>query len=200
VAERRFPPLVVDELTGEQRDVVVALLAGPRGGGAFPDPIAQLREHPLPLGPFEPLLASPKLADLAQQVGAHLRFGSELPDVLRELAILVVARHWNTPFEWIAHHPLAIRFGLDRAAAEAIAAAKRPADLPADQTAVHDFVAEMVTGGQVTDATFAAVKAAVGGAATMDLIGVVGYYTWIGFVLNVDRYELPGDVTDPFGS
>ena len=60
-----------------------------------------------------PLLRSPELADRVQQLGLYFRFETKLAKPLKELAILVTARHWDAQFEWYAHRKFALEAGLD---------------------------------------------------------------------------------------
>ncbi len=179
--ERRFGALPADEMTPEQRSVADAILAGPRSMSTG------LR------GPFEALLRSPGLADPAQRLGAHIRFESSLPRHLNEMAILLVARRWTAQFEWYAHRQMAIEAGLDPAVADAIAARRRP-DLDDDAAAVHDFAVALIETGDVTDEQFLAITERWGKEGAIDLIGAVGYYTLVSFILNVDRYPLPDGI------
>jgi 4-carboxymuconolactone decarboxylase len=176
--DRRFGPLPLDAMTAEQRAVADAILAGPRSMSTG------LR------GPFEALLRSPGLADAAQHLGEQIRFRSSLPARLNELAIILCARRWTAQFEWFAHRQLAIDAGLDPAVADAIAAGERPV-LDDDGAAVLDFASQLLEEGSVDDERFAAVVDRWGQRGAMDLIGAVGYYTLVSFVLNVDRYPLP---------
>jgi 4-carboxymuconolactone decarboxylase len=148
-------------------------------------------------GPFEALLHSPGLADAAQRLGEQVRFRSSLPPVLNELAILLTARRWTAQFEWHAHRQIAIDAGLDPAVADAIAGGVRP-DLDEDAAAVHDFAQQLLDAGHVTDAAWDAVVRRWGTRGAIDLVGVVGYYSLVAFVLNVDRYPAPGG-EDPLG-
>jgi 4-carboxymuconolactone decarboxylase len=165
-------------MTPEQRAVADAIAAGPRG------PTRDLR------GPFEALLRSPALAEPAQQLGAFVRFGSSLPRALNEMAIIMVARRWTAQFEWYAHRRMALDAGLDPGVADDIAAGRRP-QLDEDGAAVYEFVTELQEQGNVSDATFGAVEARWGKRGAIELVGAVGYYTLVSFVLNVDRYPLP---------
>src|SRR5262249_59410547 len=113
----RFKPLAYDEMTPAQKTMIEHLVAGPRGGAN---------------GPFNVLLRSPEIGDLAQEFGAATRFKSSLPQRLYELAILVTARHWTSQFEWQAHHPSALQAGLRPAIAGAIAGGRRPPPMPTD--------------------------------------------------------------------
>ena len=90
----RFKPLSYDEMAPAQKTMIEHLFAGPRAGAN---------------GPFNVLLRSPEMGDLAQQFGASTRFSSSLPQRLYELAILVTARHWTSQYEWQAHHRSALQ-------------------------------------------------------------------------------------------
>jgi 4-carboxymuconolactone decarboxylase len=171
-----LPP---ESMTAEQQRVAEAIKSGPRAGSTG------LR------GPFEALLQSPGLADPAQHLGAHVRFGSSLPTALNEMAIILVARRWTAQFEWYAHREMAEQAGLDPAIADAIAAGRHP-DLDADAAAVYEFAVELLERGDVSDERFDAVVSRWGKRGAVDLIGAVGYYTLVSFVLNVDRYPVPG--------
>ncbi|MFI5053617.1 MAG: carboxymuconolactone decarboxylase family protein [Acidimicrobiia bacterium] len=175
---RRFGALPLDAMSPEQRAVADAVLAGPRGASTG------LR------GPFEALLHSPDLADAAQRMGEHVRFRSSIPRPLNEMAIIMTARHWSTQFEWHVHRQMAIDAGLDPAVADAIARDQHPA-LDADATAVYEFAVQLLERGRVTDEAWDAVVQRWGRRGAIDLIGAVGYYSLISFILNVDRYPVP---------
>jgi 4-carboxymuconolactone decarboxylase len=172
----RFKPLAYDEMTPAQKNMIEHLLSGPRAGAE---------------GPFNVLLRSPEMGDLAQQFGASTRFNSSVPRKLNELAIIIVARHWTSQFEWQAHHRAALQAGVSPAIADAIAQGKRPTGMQKDEDAVYNFCSELLDTKQVGDATFAAAKAALGERGVVDLIGVMGWYHTVSMLLNVDRYPLP---------
>jgi 4-carboxymuconolactone decarboxylase len=171
----RFKPLTYDEMTPAQKTMLDHLLAGPRAGAR---------------GPFNVLLRSPEMGDLAQQFGASTRFQSSLSQRLYELAILVTARHWTAQYEWQAHHRLALQAGLSPAIADAVAENSRPPGMKKDEEAVYNFSSELLTTKQVSDATFAAAKSEFGERGVVDLIGVIGWYSTVSMLLNVDRYPV----------
>ena len=172
----RFKPLSYDEMTPAQKTMLDHLVAGPRAGAN---------------GPFNVLLRSPEMGDLAQQFGAATRFNSSVPRKLNELAIIITARYWTSQYEWQAHHRAALQAGLSPAIADAIAQGKRPAGMQKDEDAVYTFCSELLNTKQVSDATFNAAKAAVGERGVVDLIGVMGWYHTVSMLLNTDRYPLP---------
>jgi 4-carboxymuconolactone decarboxylase len=136
-------------------------------------------------------LRSPELGDLAQQLGAQVRFHSSLPRKLNELAIIITARHWTAQYEWYAHKRAALEAGLNPAIVDAIAGGKRPTSMQPDEETIYTFSTELLNTKQVSDATFEATKKAFGERGVVDLIGVIGYYQLVSMILNVDRYPLP---------
>src|SRR5258708_1054038 len=93
----RFAPLTYERMTPEQKTLTDHVLAGERGSMS---------------GPFNVMLRSPEMGDLAQKFGGHIRFHSSLPNKLNEFAILITARYWSSQFEWYAHHRYALQAGL----------------------------------------------------------------------------------------
>jgi 4-carboxymuconolactone decarboxylase len=172
----RFKPLTYDEMTAPQKKMIDNLLAGPRGGAA---------------GPFNVLLRSPEMGDLAATFGAATRFSTSIPPKLNELAIILVGRHWTSQFEWQAHHRAALQAGLSPAICDAIAEGRRPQGMAKDEEVVYNFVTELLNTTQMSDATFNATRAVFGERGIVDLVGVMGWYTTVSMLLNIDQYPLP---------
>src|SRR5499426_3437920 len=101
----RFKPLKWDEMTPPQKTMMEHLANGPRRGAG---------------GPFNVLLRSPEMGDLAQQFGEKMRFNSSLPKKLNEMAIIITARHWTAHYEWYAHRRAAADAGLNEAIIQSI--------------------------------------------------------------------------------
>ena len=172
----RFKPLTWDQMTPAQRTMVEHLLAGPRAGAN---------------GPFNVLLRSPEMGDIAQQFGASMRFNQSMPRKLNEMAIIITARYWTAQYEWYAHKRAALQAGLDPAIVDAIQHGRRPAAMQKDEDAVYTFCTELLNTKHVSDATFATAKNAVGEKGVVDLMGVMSWYQMVSMLLNVDRYPLP---------
>jgi 4-carboxymuconolactone decarboxylase len=175
----RFAPLTYQGMTPEQKKMFENLISGERRGAA---------------GPFNVLLRSPEMGDLAQQFGASMRFHSSMPRKLNELAIIITARHWTSHYEWYAHRRAAQDAGLSQAIIDAIATGKRPSGMNPEEEAVYTFCTELLTTKQVSDRTFQATKEKFGERGVVDLIGVTGYYQLVSMLLNTDRYPLPDGV------
>jgi 4-carboxymuconolactone decarboxylase len=175
----RFKPLTYEEMTPAQKTMVEHLFAGPRAGAN---------------GPFNVLLRSPEMGDIAQQFGASMRFNPSMPRKLNEMAIIITARYWTSQYEWYAHHRAALDAGLSPAIADAIAAGRRPTGMQKDEEAVYTFCTELLHTKQVSDATFKTTKDAFGEKGVVDLIGVMSWYQMVSMLLNTDRYPLPDGV------
>ena len=172
----RFKPLKWEDMTPGQRLMTDSVLSGQRGSMQ---------------GPYNVLLRSPELGDLAQKFGAHTRFNSCMPLALNELAILLVARFWSCQFVWWAHSRIAAEAGLDAALIKAVAFGKSPAELPADVAAVYHFCHELIQTRRVSDVNYSMLIAHFGEAGAVDLMGTMSYYTLVSMTLNVDQYPLP---------
>ncbi len=179
---QRFKPLDWGTMNPAQVRMVESVLTGKRGSMQ---------------GPYNVLLRSPELGDLAQKFGAHTRYHSSLPLALNELAILIVARTWTSQFVWWAHRSIALEAGLDRGMVEDIAAGRAPqglAKLSGEVAAVYRFCHELQTNRKVSDAVFAELVKHYGEAGVVDLMGTMSYYTLVSMALNVDQYPLPEGV------
>jgi 4-carboxymuconolactone decarboxylase len=172
----RFPGLKWEEMSPEQKAIIEDVLGGERASAD---------------GPFNVMLRSPQFGDLAQKLGAVMRYQSSLPKKLNELAIILTARHWTSQFEWYLHRRAAAQAGLEEAKILAIALGERPANLDADEEIVYNFAAELLSSKQVSDPTFNAMRDRFGERGVVDAIGVIGYYQMVSMMLNVDRYPLP---------
>jgi len=172
----RFRPLTASELNPEQKTLVEHLLSGERGTLS---------------GPFNVLLRSPEMGDLAQNLGTYIRFRTTVPRKLNEFAILITARALNVQYEWAAHHKYALQAGLSPAIIDAVAVGKKPPSMQPDEEVVYNFTKELVYTKQVSDATFHAAVDKFGERTVVDLIGVIGYYHFVSMMLNVDRYPMP---------
>jgi 4-carboxymuconolactone decarboxylase len=171
----RFKPLQYDEMTREQKIMIDHLLAGERQGAR---------------GPFNVLLRSPEVGDLAQQFGGAMRFHTALPKDVSETIIIVTGRFWMAQYEWTAHKAAALKNGVPPAIVDAIATGKRPKGMSPQMEVAYNFIDELLTRHQVTDVTFQAAKETYGEKGVVDIMGLSGWYCLVSMVLDVDRYPL----------
>jgi 4-carboxymuconolactone decarboxylase len=172
----RYKELQQSELNEAQRRVWNDIVAGPRGSVPPPAHI---------------WLRSPGLAEHAQKLGAHVRFGTDLSPRLTEIVILVTARYWTAQFEWHAHARLARQAGLAQGVIDAIAERRNPPFSDPDEQLVYDFCSTYYRDHAVDDALFDKVKGRFGERGLVDLIGLIGYYAFASVTLNVFEVPVP---------
>jgi 4-carboxymuconolactone decarboxylase len=168
-----MPPLAPADLDEAQAAALHEITSGPRGAL---------------VGPFTVLLRSPVLMDRVQHVGAYLRYEKTLPPHLFEMIVLMVARHWDQPFEWAHHHPLALQAGLVPTIVEALGEGRCPETDDPEVAALWQVVDQILhTTGTVDDATYAEAVALFGESCLVEIVVAVGYYSTLAMVMNVAR-------------
>lgn len=182
VAQDRMPPIPVDRLTEAQKKAAGTFVEG-RG--------YDLR------GPWVPLLRSPEMLLRAKGMSDYLRFNSPLPDRLKEMMILIAAREWTQQYVWNSHYPAALKAGLRREVADAIADGRRPAGMAEDEDAAFDLATEILRMKRVTDATYARAVDKFGEPGVIDLLSIVGYYNLLAIVMNTTRTPLAQGRPEP---
>jgi 4-carboxymuconolactone decarboxylase len=182
----RVPVLTEAELTPDQRALLDSIRSGPRGGSV------NIR------GPFAVFLHAPTFGELTQKLGGHCRFQTGVEQRLSELAILCTAKIWRAQYEWYAHVPQAERAGVRPATIRDIHAGRLPKSAPADERAIYEFIQELYKTRRVSDRTYKRVNAILGDTATVELIGILGYYALISMILNVFRMSPPEGEPLPF--
>ena len=182
----RLPVLDEDKLTAEQRALLNSIRSGPRGASI------QIR------GPFAVFLHAPAYGQLAQTLGGYLRYQTGVAPRLSEFAILCTARLWRAQYEWFAHATLAERAGVKPATIRDLHAGRVPKSAPKDERAIYDFIHELYKTRRVSDKTYKRVQAVLGDAATVELVGILGYYVMVAMILNVYRMMPPEDSPLPF--
>src|SRR6266850_2537988 len=178
----RMPPIAADKLTDAQKKAAEIFAEG-RGYAVR--------------GPFVPLIRSPEVMLRAKQMGDYLRFKSTLGPRLNEMVILITAREWTQQYEWHAHLPFALKAGLRREIADAIAEGHRPAGMAEDEEIAYDMATEILRQKRVSDPTYRRALAKFGEQGVIDLLGVVGYYNFLAIVMNATQTPLPDGVPEP---
>lgn len=172
----RMPVIPLDQMTEAQRKAAEVFAAG-RGTPVF--------------GPFAALLRSPEVMLCAKAMGDHFRFHNALPRHLSEFVILITARQWTAQFEWTYHYPLALQAGLKSEIINSLAQGMRPEGMSSDEALVYDFCYELHRNHCISDATYAHALERFGEQGIIDMVGTVGYYTFLAMVMNTARTAWP---------
>jgi 4-carboxymuconolactone decarboxylase len=152
-------------------------------------------------GPFLPLVYVPQILDRLQFLGEHCRFNTSFTAKLRELAIIITARHVSAQLEFYVHAMEAREFGLDDSVIDAIIERRQPEIMDADEALIYHFCTALHKEGRVNDELFARFEERFGKGVAIDVILTCGYYGTLGLVINVAKPDIPkflGEVELPF--
>ena len=177
-----MPAIAPERMTAAQRAAADEISNGPRGGV---------------VGPFIAALRSPECMRRLQHFGAYLRYESALPPRLRELVILLTARHFRQDFEWVTHEGAARAAGVPLATIDAIRTGTVPATMSADEATIFEFCAVLFADGRMPDALYARALQLLGEPGVVDVVCAVGYYTTLALIMNVTRTALPEGTPAP---
>jgi 4-carboxymuconolactone decarboxylase len=184
----RIPRLTPSALDDEQRALYDAITGGRRAQGPqvfrLADPEGRLE------GPFNAFLLQPRLGSALQALGSSVRYDTGLGDRCREIAILVVAAHWRSGFEWYAHEAVARSVGLTEAELAAIRDG-RYTELAGREALVARTAAALLTRGDLEDAEYREAVEHLGPAGLFELLTLVGYYATLALQLRVFRVPAP---------
>jgi len=218
----RLPRLAPAELDAEQRTLYDAIAGGRRAQG--PQRFRLTDADGCLEGPFNAFLLQPRLGSALQALGAAVRYETGLDDRCREIAILAVAAHWRSAFEWYAHEAVARAAGLGETElasiqtlttlrAPAIHAAPTAANAPAAsgasaasgpsgalagrESVVARTTAALVVRGDLDDNEYREALAELGPDGLFELLTLVGYYATLALQLRVFRVPAPDPTLTP---
>jgi 4-carboxymuconolactone decarboxylase len=191
----RLELLSLPDMDTAQRAVYDAITGGPRASQRGTVPITD--EAGRLVGPFAVMLLSPAVGGAMQEVGAKIRFATQLSGRERELAILTVAGELRCDFERLAHEPAARQLGLDQAQVNAALAGRVPGGLTDDEALVCRLAKVMTADRQLPDEDYQAGLARLGQQRLAELTWLVGYYSALALALAVFRPVLPESFTAP---
>src|ERR1700760_1507873 len=173
----RLVTLSSEEMTPEQVDLYRQILSGPRG--------QEQRAVPLDTGagglagPFNAMLYAPEVGHALQELGAAIRFRTELAPRIREMAILVVAQAWDSAYERASHELLGRDAGLTDAEIEALRAGEDPGFADKQEQVAYSVVRALTGPGperaDLDDQEYDTAVAVLGERALVELSTLVGY-------------------------
>jgi 4-carboxymuconolactone decarboxylase len=180
----RLEPIPPTTFSPEQRALYDAITTGPRAQGPqhfdLTDPDGSL------VGPFNALLLSPELGTALQGVGASIRYRTALTEREREIAILIVAAHWDSKFERSAHEGIGLAAGLTETELGLIRVGGIPELSDPRELACAHLTHAMVR-GDVDDQTWKAWTPAVGNVTVFELSTLAGYYATLALQMRIFR-------------
>jgi alkylhydroperoxidase family enzyme len=149
-------------------------------------PLAEPRDgaDPAPLKLFRMVAHAETAYGAWLQYGGALLTRLELDPLLRELAILQVARQVGSHYEWVQHDPIARAVGATDAQIDAIQAGRDddPA-FDAYQSLVLQITRTTVNEGAATEEQIAELSKQLGPRQVVELLLVIGNYTAIAMLI-----------------
>ena len=186
----RIPALVPGALDPDQAALYERIAGGPRARG--PQHFALKNADGSLVGPFNALLISPALGGAVQELGAAVRYRTALSAREREIAILIVAHHWTSAFEVMAHEAVGRAAGLTDAELSALRDGGVP-DLADEREAVCAQLTWALVRGDVDDELWARASGVIDSTTIFELTTLVGYYALLALQLRVFRVEQEGE-------
>ncbi len=123
----------------------------------------------------------------------YLRFQSGISPRVREIAILVTAREFDSQFQWVAHEPEALKVGVPQIVIDVIKHRRSTAGLNETDAIVIELGRQVWRDHKVKPETFAKAKAIFGPNMLIDLVMLMGAYSSTAALLHtVDMQLHPG--------
>jgi len=136
---------------------------------------------------------APKLAKASQAMAHALRYDGVTPRIIRELTIVRTAQIVGSEYELNQHRPMALASGLSQAQLDAISAWRGSTLFDEKQRAVLGYVEEVAHGGDVADATFAALQKFFNPAEIVELSITIAQYYGTGLVTKALKIKVETD-------
>ena len=134
---------------------------------------------------------SPELGSLYQKVGAFCRYHTTLEPKLSELAIIIVARHWDSRLNGVPTNHWPSKLALILRSRAAIENHEVPLFTDDREEAVYSVVNEVLETKKLSQATYDKALAIFGEKTLFELTGIAGYYLSIALQMNCFAVDIP---------
>jgi 4-carboxymuconolactone decarboxylase len=171
----RIKEIPANELTDEQQKVLQDLTAG-RGKV---------------LTPYKIWIHAPQFAAAFEKVGTYLNKKGALNTREVELAICIIANHWQGEYVWAAHVKICVALGMDRSVFDAIQAGSVPNFDNERERAIYDLSQIAMAPGGGSDAVFERAQKTLGRKGIAEVLGLLGYYSSVAMGMKLHRVPLP---------
>jgi len=168
VTEPRIPPLTVDQLTAEQKEIAAG----------------QIREDGTMLNLYGTMINHPALYGPRYTFGSYILRDSSLPADVRELLIMRTGWLLRAEYEWAHHVPYAKQAGLSEDDIQRIAAGPDAEGWSERDQAVLRAADELRREAFITDDTWATLEKHLDTKQLVELVFTVGGYTMTGLAIN----------------
>ena len=148
-------------------------------------------------GPGSITINSPEMAKRRNHLTSYLRYETQFPQRILELAILTAARAMDCQYVWNAHAPAARKAGAADVLVDAIRDQRPLPDMAPDEEAIINYGNEFFKTHKVSQGTFDKALEQFGAQHLVELTALMGHYAQTSFFLNAFDAELPEQITEP---
>jgi len=141
-------------------------------------------------GPAGIWLHSPRVGEPFREMNRILRNEVPLEPRLRELAILVTAREFDSQFEWTAHEPVALKEGLDPKVLDMVKFRRPVSAVPEKEAAIIAFGRELFREKKVRPETYAEMVRVFGQTAVVNITALMANYAFTAVMLTAFDQQL----------
>ena len=143
------------------------------------------------IGPFNPLLYSPRIGQGFMEYLSAERERTSLSAKVREVIILSVGAVWRAAYELYAHKAVAEKAGVPAETIEALAAGRQPATLTDEERIAHEFARSLAAEHKVDPVLYPRAVETFGKKGVVDMIHLVSLYMATSALLNVFAVPTP---------
>jgi alkylhydroperoxidase family enzyme len=194
----RFTSPALAAMTDKQQGLYKLFATGKRAQPGSPfslvDPDGRLQ------GPPAAWVLVPGIGHALERLGGAMRYELTLEPRAREIAILLVGHHHQSPFELHAHTRAGKAAGLTDDDLAALADGRPPELRTEQERVVHAAAGQLLRAGTLDEAQYAAAVAVLGPAQLFELVTLIGYYNMLAVQLSVFNLLPPGHGQDDTGA
>ena len=141
------------------------------------------------IGPFNPMLRSPDMAQTFLQLQSDEAKNTSLSERVRQVVILSVGSVWKFPYELYAHAAAARQAGLSEACVAALVAGEPSSELTAEETIARRLALALTAEHAVDDDLYADALRRFGEKGLVDFAVLAGCYHLVCGLLNL--FDIP---------
>ncbi|MAR53374.1 MAG: hypothetical protein CL426_11225 [Acidimicrobiaceae bacterium] len=150
-------------------------------------------------GPFGVWQNAPNVGRPALDLGASVRFNTEIAADVREVAICTVGVHYKANFEFAAHKKIGVEAGLNAEALDRLALGEDP-QWTGELELAHRYTATLLEKKRVTSELHDELVSSFGTHGAVEIVTTIGYYCLICLTLNAFEVQVPDEMQDPWPS
>jgi 4-carboxymuconolactone decarboxylase len=174
------------EISAEQRPLYEDMKVGI---AAKYSNFATMRDDGAILGPWSAWLHEPELGAAIWDVTKAMTRFKYLPDIVRQVVILVVGSRFRAAYEIYAHSAVARTVGITEEQLAAIVAGRKPAGLSDAAETAYDAATALLDGGVLAASVYEKALGLFGQHGVSELIYLVGHYCFVSMTLN--GFDIP---------